>query len=82
MNAVRVGATITEATRAAASDPNKSAETLARERARTKIIEQTSAAARLGEVDDIAQVVAWLATEGSRWVNGQTINANGGVVFN
>ena len=77
VNAVRVGATVTEASAASAQagdDP-------AREKARAKVIEQTSAGARLGEIDDIAQVVAWLASEGSRWVNGQTLNANGGVVF-
>lgn len=33
---------------------------------------------RLGSTDDIAQVVAWLAEEGSRWVTGQTISASGG----
>jgi len=74
---VRVGATVTEASAASAQaedDP-------ARNRARARIVEQTSAAARLGQVDDIAQVVAWLAIEGSRWVNGQTLNANGGLVF-
>jgi 3-oxoacyl-[acyl-carrier protein] reductase len=77
VNAVRVGATVTEASTASAQagdDP-------AREKARARVIEQTSAGARLGEIDDIAQVVAWLASEGSRWVNGQTLNANGGVVF-
>ena len=33
---------------------------------------------RIGTVDDIAQVVAWLAEEGSRWVTGQVIAAAGG----
>ncbi|KAL1717847.1 hypothetical protein EV715DRAFT_291779 [Schizophyllum commune] len=33
---------------------------------------------RIGTVDDIAQIVAWLAEESSRWVTGQTISANGG----
>ncbi|KAI5891136.1 NAD(P)-binding protein [Schizophyllum commune H4-8] len=33
---------------------------------------------RIGTADDIAQVVAWLAEEGSRWVTGQTISATGG----
>jgi 3-oxoacyl-[acyl-carrier protein] reductase len=77
VNAVRVGATVTETSAASAQagdDP-------ARDKARAKVIEQTTAAARLGQVDDIAQVVAWLASEGSRWVNGQTLNANGGVAF-
>jgi 3-oxoacyl-[acyl-carrier protein] reductase len=33
---------------------------------------------RLGTVDDIAQVAAFLAEENSRWVNGDTISATGG----
>lgn len=33
---------------------------------------------RLGTVDDIAQIAAFLAEEGSRWVNGSTISATGG----
>lgn len=33
---------------------------------------------RLGSTDDIAQVVAFLAEEGSRWVTGQSISASGG----
>lgn len=33
---------------------------------------------RIGKVDDIAQVVGWLAEEQSRWISGQTISASGG----
>ncbi len=33
---------------------------------------------RLGQPDDIAQVVSFLASPGSGWVNGQVIKANGG----
>lgn len=33
---------------------------------------------RLGTVDDIAQIVGWLAGEESRWVTGQVISASGG----
>ena len=77
VNAVRVGAAATEASAASA----QAGDDLARNKARAKVIEQTTAVARLGEIDDIAQVVAWLASEGSGWVNGQTLNANGGVVF-
>lgn len=36
---------------------------------------------RTGQPDDVAQVVAWLAGEGSRWVSGQTISACGAVVM-
>ncbi|KAF9272147.1 hypothetical protein BGZ68_002659 [Mortierella alpina] len=35
---------------------------------------------RLGEVEDIADIVSFLASNESRWVNGQTIGANGGSV--
>lgn len=35
---------------------------------------------RLGEPDDIAEVVAFLASRQGGWVNGQIISANGGVV--
>ena len=33
---------------------------------------------RLGSTDDIAQIVGFLAEEGSRWITGQTISASGG----
>ncbi|TKA67143.1 hypothetical protein B0A49_10241 [Cryomyces minteri] len=33
---------------------------------------------RLGTVDDIAQVVGFLAEEGSRWITGQVLSASGG----
>ncbi|KAF2007931.1 dehydrogenase with different specificitie [Amniculicola lignicola CBS 123094] len=33
---------------------------------------------RIGTVDDIAQIIAFLASEESRWVSGQTISASGG----
>jgi 3-oxoacyl-[acyl-carrier protein] reductase len=36
---------------------------------------------RLGTVDEIAHVVAFLAEEGSRWINGDTISATGGAVM-
>lgn len=35
---------------------------------------------RLGEPDDIAQVVSFLAGPDSGWINGQVIRANGGIV--
>lgn len=35
---------------------------------------------RLGEPDDISNVVRFLASEHGGWINGQTIRANGGVV--
>jgi 3-oxoacyl-[acyl-carrier protein] reductase len=33
----------------------------------------------LGQPDDIAAVVAFLASEDGRWVTGQTIGADGGI---
>ncbi|KAM0263958.1 hypothetical protein ACHAQJ_000993 [Trichoderma viride] len=38
----------------------------------------TAAAARSGTPDDIAQIVAFIASEGSRWVTGSTVSASGG----
>ena len=35
---------------------------------------------RLGAPEDVADVVAWLASDAARWVTGQTIHANGGLV--
>ncbi|KAF5559406.1 hypothetical protein FPHYL_7094 [Fusarium phyllophilum] len=40
---------------------------------------QTAAGNRLGEVDDVAQIVAWLASEESRWITGQALSASGGL---
>lgn len=37
-----------------------------------------NAIGRLGTVDDVAPVVAFLATDGARWVTGQNIRVNGG----
>lgn len=39
----------------------------------------TTAEKRLGTMDDIAEIVAFVASEGSRWVNGDLISANGGI---
>ena len=36
---------------------------------------------RVGKPDDVAQVVAWLAGERSRWISGQTISASGGFMM-
>ncbi|RMJ09361.1 hypothetical protein BHE90_004955 [Fusarium euwallaceae] len=42
---------------------------------------QTPAGNRLGSVDDVAQIVAWLASEESRWITGQCLSASGGFVM-
>ncbi|KAK9239000.1 hypothetical protein V1525DRAFT_69728 [Lipomyces kononenkoae] len=36
---------------------------------------------RLATLDDIAQIVAWLASKESRWVTGQAISASGGLAM-
>jgi len=35
---------------------------------------------RLGVPEDIAEVVAFLASPAGHWINGQTVRANGGIV--
>lgn len=35
---------------------------------------------RIGEVDDIAQIVLFLVSEEARWITGQNIGANGGII--
>jgi 3-oxoacyl-[acyl-carrier protein] reductase len=35
---------------------------------------------RLGTPDDIAAAVSFLAGPDGRWINGQTLRANGGIV--
>jgi NAD(P)-dependent dehydrogenase (short-subunit alcohol dehydrogenase family) len=40
-----------------------------------------SAAKRLATTDDIAQIVAFLASDSGRWINGDVIQGNGGMVF-
>jgi 3-oxoacyl-[acyl-carrier protein] reductase len=45
-------------------------------------IKETPAAPRVGTSDDVAQIVAFLCEEGSRWCSGSVVNANGGLVPN
>ncbi|KAJ9633789.1 hypothetical protein H2201_008912 [Coniosporium apollinis] len=44
-------------------------------------IKDTPAAPRVAEVDDVAQIVAFLCEERSRWTTGSVVNANGGMLF-
>jgi 3-oxoacyl-[acyl-carrier protein] reductase len=46
--------------------------------AQTQFIAQMTALGRLGQPRDIADIVAFLASDDARWINGQTIYANGG----
>ena len=43
---------------------------------------QTPMENRSGQVDDIAQIVGFLAEEGSRWITGHSISATGGFYMN
>ncbi|WP_413738344.1 SDR family oxidoreductase [Sodalis sp. RH21] len=66
VNAVLPGATAT-AMNPRAVDPQSAA-----------VISQNVALGRVGQPEDIAQVVAFLAGEGGRWITGQRIDASGG----
>ena len=67
-NVIAPGYVLTETTKAAVS-----AEELAR-------IEQETPIARLGDPDDIAAMVALLASKDGEWVTGQVLHVNGGVM--
>ncbi|PGH45249.1 short-chain dehydrogenase [Micromonospora sp. WMMA1996] len=45
----------------------------------TELISGMTALDRLGEPDDVADVVAFLASDAARWVTGQVIDATGGL---
>ena len=48
---------------------------------REALLQLPSAARRLGSVDDVAQIVAFLASDAARWINGHTLAGNGGSIF-
>ncbi|VVE43100.1 SDR family oxidoreductase [Pandoraea anhela] len=66
VNAVLPGATATDLNKRA-SDPVAS-----------QAIAQTIALGRVGEPRDIADIVAFLASDAGRWITGQSIDASGG----
>ena len=68
MNAVAPGPTDTELLSSANSED------------RMKMYAATTPLGRLGQAEDIASVVVFLATDEAGWVNGQTIRVNGGLV--
>lgn len=45
------------------------------------MIESTPAAARVGEVSDIAPLVAFLCTEDAKWTTGSVLSASGGLLL-
>ncbi|NUT51657.1 MAG: SDR family oxidoreductase [Saccharothrix sp.] len=44
-----------------------------------ELIAGSTALGRLGEADDVADVVAFLASDAARWITGQVIDASGGL---
>ncbi|KAF6829648.1 3-oxoacyl-(acyl-carrier-protein) reductase [Colletotrichum musicola] len=73
VNAVAVGITMTELASQMPDTPE------IREYLEQKK-QACSVGRRLGEVDDVAEVVGFLASEKSRWVTGSIVCANGGTV--
>jgi 3-oxoacyl-[acyl-carrier protein] reductase len=75
VNAVSVGLTDTPGLR---SYPAAAVEALKKERlGKVKVVE----GGRMGYAEDVADVVAWLVSEKSRWVSGSVVSANGGAEF-
>jgi NAD(P)-dependent dehydrogenase (short-subunit alcohol dehydrogenase family) len=67
-NAIGPGLTVTDFTARARQDPQA-----------VQAVSAHTALGRLGEVEDIAGVAAWLASEDTGWVTGQYIEASGGI---
>ncbi|KAG9380551.1 FabG Dehydrogenase [Pyrenophora tritici-repentis] len=44
-------------------------------------LKQTAVERRVGTVDDVSRIVAWLCGEDAKWVSGQTISASGGFLM-
>ncbi|OJJ42173.1 hypothetical protein ASPZODRAFT_77549 [Penicilliopsis zonata CBS 506.65] len=74
VNCVRPGPVNTELWKRSITEP----EVLARW---NPLIQNTPAAPRVAEVEDIAQVVGFLVSEDTKWVTGSVINASGGLMF-
>lgn len=47
-----------------------------------QLVNEATALRRLGEPEDIARSIAWLASDSSGWVTGQVIQASGGLMLN
>ncbi|MFB4284112.1 SDR family oxidoreductase [Nonomuraea sp. MTCD27] len=70
---ITVNAVAPGATRTATNGPAFEAPGLA------ELIAGSTALNRLGEADDVADVVAFLASDSARWITGQVIDASGGL---
>jgi 3-oxoacyl-[acyl-carrier protein] reductase len=68
VNAVAPGTTVTDMLNAGLTDDMK------------QMMVSKTALGRLGEPEDIAAVVAFLASEDGRWVTGQSIGCDGGLI--
>lgn len=68
VNSVRPGAVRTEALAAAGPDPEVTRQVIA-----------ATPLGRIAETDDIAGIVAFLASDAARWVTGETVHAGGGL---
>jgi 3-oxoacyl-[acyl-carrier protein] reductase len=49
-------------------------------KAQIEQIAQAASLGRIAEVDDIADVVAFVASDDARWISGQVIHSNGGLI--
>lgn len=49
-------------------------------RAQIEQLAQAASLGRIAEVDDIADVVAFVVSDDARWISGQVIHANGGLI--
>ncbi len=47
-----------------------------------QLVNESTALRRLGEPEDIARSITWLASDSSGWVTGQVIQASGGLMLN
>jgi 3-oxoacyl-[acyl-carrier protein] reductase len=72
VNAVSVGLTNTPGLR---SVPAAAVEALKEERLEKVTVVEGG---RMGQAEDVADVVGWLVSEKSRWVTGSVVSANGG----
>lgn len=45
------------------------------------MLERTLAAKRIGRVDDVAPIVAFLCDPSARWITGNVTCANGGLIL-